>query len=369
MAKVTWGWLLVCAGVAPFACSVGGSSLAEDGGETFIPAPDAGSPGGGGGKGGAAGGGGKKSDAGVDAAGGADGSADAAPDVEAIDAAPDVVVEPSGPPVLRFLHGVADTPVVRLCFVEWGSSGASSSGPPTGELAFGASLTLSPSDPSKAHRAAVVGGDAAALAKLDCAVVFDAPPMGVRVMPLPVIPAGALSAPRSLLLVAAGCLGGAVVTDPAAVCTQLASPTQLAPGFALVELSRVPPPSGQLSVQLVHAAQNLPAVDAVIVSSEGDTRPLVSSTSFGGVTPKPPAPLDAAWLGALPKGARLDVRDAVSSQVFAPQPLGDELSASGLSTADLVPGARFVAVLLGSRPSIVDAGPPVPLRRAWLRVE
>ncbi len=360
-------WLAVAALVAPAACSVGASSLGQEGGETFIPAPDAGSEGGAAGKAGAGGAAGKRPDAGADAA--ADVALDAPPDVAPVDAAPDVVVEPPGSPVLRFVHGVADAPTVRLCFVEWGATGPAESGPPSAELSFGSSLTLHPAEPSKDYRAAVVGGDLAAAGKVDCASVFAAPPPGVRVMPLPVIPAGTLSAPRSLLLVAAGCLGGATVADPAAVCTQLASPTQLSPAFALVELSRVEPPSGQASVQLVHASLNLPPVDASLVSSEGELRPLIPSTGTGAVAPKPPAPIDPAWLGALPKAARLDVSDAANGQVLAPRALGDELAASGLSMADVAPGVRLVAIVLGSRPSIADAGPPVPLGRVWLRVD
>lgn len=369
MSKAPRAWLVVAALLAPGACSVGGSSLAEDGGETYIPAPDAGAAGGAAGRAGASGAAGKRPDAGGDAAPDGDAGVDAPPDVAPVDAEPDVVVEPPGPPVLRFVHGVADAPTARVCFVEWGADGPASSGPPTAELSFGAALTLVPPDPSRAYRAAVVGGDPTALAKLDCAGAFVAPPSGVRAMPLPVIPAGTLSSPRSLLLVAAGCLGGATVADPAAVCAQVKSPTQLSPAFALVELSRVAPPPGLASVQLVHASLNLPAVDAVLVSSEGDTRAIVSSTGLGAVSPKPPAPLELAWLGALPKAARLDVRDAVNAQVFAPRPLGDELAASALATEDLAAGVRLVAIVIGSRPSIADAGPPVPLRRVWLRVD
>lgn len=358
--------------LAPAACSVGGSSLASDGTEIEIPAPDAGAKGGASGKAGSGGSAGKKPDAGAGAKGDAsdDAPSDAKADAEPfIDATPDVVVEPDGTPVLRFLHGVADTKAVRLCVSQWGSSGPVGTSQPSDEIPFGAAIDVPIADRTLSYRAAVVGGDAAALAKLDCASVFTMPPAGVRVMPLPIIPAGTLTAPRSLLLVAAGCLGGATVVDPAAVCSQLGSPTQLAPAFALVELSRVVPPDGFASVQVIHASSNLPSVKAVLVSSETEARDVVSLVDLGEITPKPPKAIDPAWLGALPKGARFEVRDAANDQAFSPLPLGEELAASGLDVAGFVAGKRFVVVVIGSRPSIADAGPPVPLRRTWLTVD
>lgn len=338
------------------ACSTGGSSLADKGDDppagnvADAAAEDAGQ----GGKGGANG-----KDAFPEV--GPDGEYDALGDTALPDVAPDVFVEPDGAPELRFLHGVADATAVRVCLLPW-SGAAPLPGAPvplgTTDIAYGGSLLLTApvgAVPEGAFRPVVVGGDLAKANGLDCATVLSQPPAGVRVAGLPVLPAGTLTAPRSLLLVATGCLGGVALPDPGAACGQGLPPLAANPSAVVVTLSRAAPPASALGLQVVHASATSPELALRIVPDKAEGGVVVTSqVAFGGIEPRPPRQLDPALLGVVPTAATLALADTQGNALFT-QLLGDALATSGQAESALAAGKGLVLVVVGPRPSTVDA--------------
>lgn len=287
---------------------------------------------------------------------------------------PIVVKEPDGPPEFRLMNGVTDFPSVRVCWLPWdGGAPSGVDATPSPEVLYGdTSPPLFPEsfDPSKqSFRLHVLAGDLTALDGKGCLSLVSEPPAGVRVVPLPVLPPGATTAPRSRLAVAVGCLGGGAVPDVTSACGQGADPAQGNANLLLVELSRIPPPAGQFGLQVVHSSTALPVLNVQLTSSGiGVVKSLASSLSLGKIAPRPPfTGVVGDLFGVNIEGARLVVNDATNGVALVDTDVGALLSESGLSSEKIIPDHGGVLVILGPRPgSPVDAAPVTPTRVRWL---
>jgi hypothetical protein len=369
------------------ACATASSPLAAKGGD--------GGSGGQDGTGGASGtgivgsGGGKSGGGGgptiVDA-GGADG--DAAKDVAVVpeaapfDAAPDVYVDLDGPPELRFLHGFADAPTVRACLVPWGDTGplASPVAMPSMDLPYGAVVTLAPpagADPAGAFRVVAVGGDLSKVGASSCQALLEMPIGGVFVAPLVVLPPQTLTAPRSLLVVGDGCVGGYVLGDATTACGTAGAPAPLdggatgpdkrTAGAVVVEVSRVAPPSDQMGFQVLHASATLAPLGVRVVPMGGGTPVMLTQgLTLGAIAPHPPLAVSPqVAFGIIPAQSQIVVGD-MNGDLFGVG-VGDALATSGVDVGEIAPGKGFVLVVVGPKPSPLDAGLANPGRVVWLR--
>jgi hypothetical protein len=296
---------------------------------------------------------------------------DAGADLYVGDATPDVFIDPDGPPELRLLNGVTDRGSVRFCLVPWaaGAAGAAAPFPASGVPYGGQADPVFPDgfDPAvDALRPLVIGGDIDPAA--DCGALLAAPPEGVAVAALPVLPAGTFSAPRSLLLVAAGCLGGSLAPDPSFTCGSGVSGAAGNPTMFIAELSRAVPPADRISLQILHGSAAMGKLKLTMKPS-GDLTPVVLSgeLSPGQVAPRPPATYELETLvGLTPGTSQLSLVDGQFGQGLELS-VGSSLEESGIDQNGLPTGKGFVLVVLGPRPgSVVDAAVPAPTRVLWL---
>ena len=378
-------WAALAGLAVAAACATPSSQLAAHGGDGGASSGTGGGSGGGAGASGAAGHGAGGSGA---PEGGLDVGSDAPspPDAPPADVAPDVFVDPDGPPELRFLHGLADVPTVRACLVPWQGDAAVASPPavPSMEVPYGGSIALAPpagADPGGAFRVVLVAGDAAALGASSCQDFLAAPKAGVRVAALDVLPPLTLTQPRSLLLVATGCLGGVVLADPLAACGMLAVPPKpdagadaaalpdlSTAGLVLAELSRVAPPADRVGLQVMHASATLGNVDVRLVPEGGQPPvPLAKGLGLGAIAPHPPLAVNVdVGFGIVPEQSAVGVSDSTGDALLAGVSAG--LASAGIPFAELAGGKGFVLVLVGPRPSPSDASTGGnSMRLVWMR--
>lgn len=370
------------------ACANASSPLAAKGGDGG--AAGQGGAGGGAGSGIVGSGGTGKSGSGggptiVDA-GGSDGDAAAdapiVPDAPPIDVVADVYTDIDGPPELRFLHGFADAPTVRVCLVPWGGGAplASPVAVPSMDIPYGGVVMLAPpagADVAGEYRMVAVAGDLSKLGGATCQTLLSTPPAGVLVAPLVALPPQTLTAPRSLLVVGEGCIGGLVLGDAATACGTAGvpaptdggatGPDKRTAGSVVVELSRVPPAADMVGLQVLHASGTLPALSVRAVPMGGGTPvSLAQGLGLGAIAPHPPLSVSHdATFGLVPAQSQIVVAD-MSGDLFGVS-VGDALAFSGIDTAELSPGKGFVLVVVGPKPSPLDAGLANPGRVVWIR--
>jgi hypothetical protein len=281
---------------------------------------------------------------------------------------PDVFVEPPGPAELLFVNGLVDVPSVRLCLVPVvdgiDAPGTSKPLPSGAQLPYAGSypIDLAPFPNGAAHPVVVIGTEAD-IGKNDCAALLDAkkPVPGVQLRSLPVFPEGTLTALRSFLLVATGCVSGDGVADPSGLCGLGAAPPNGNTGAVLVEMSRVLP-QGLFSAQFVHASRANEQLNLSTLSktTNQETR-VATNVSFGGVSPRPPfrGPVEPLF-GIIPADATLALTTSTSSPL-ATFNAGKTWARSGVPIGEVTDDRGFVFVLLGPRlaqGSVDGAGTP-----------
>ena len=336
-------------------------------------------------------------------AAGTDAGADAEPDAAA-DVEPDVFVEPTGVSKLTLLHAVVDSPRIAFCFAKVvdGLPTAPVGGPlPAGGLDFGASLVATklegvdwdkddllpiivagdfsllvgkscveavalaasfalPDSDAASDAGAAADADASVL---DSAVDGDAsddaspplpPPPKLRSAELPVLPAGTLSTGYSLLLAAAGCIGGAAFADPLETWACGPGYTTSTPTLSpvLVPLSRVVKP-GAMGLQVVNAARAADPIDLASSYPQGSSIPkihVVYDVAFGAISPRPPLLDYSATAFGSPIGASLlELGSQGSSVPVYTSTWKDALALGGLS--GVKDGQNYALVLVGPRPN------------------
>lgn len=247
--------------------------------------------------------------------------------------------EPPGTNLLTVVNGVVDAPELLFC---WGAVDANGEVAPFGEplgdgpLAYAHSLVFRDvtDETEGALQPFVIAGELELVAGLDCQAALDAalaeenpgstglgeggaggaggagseagaggsagerevdPPPAVRsrlrARALPAIPAGTLTAGRSLVLVANGCLGGATYTGPSAEEYCGAGYTESSPTVSatLVSLSRSVG-FGQAGMQVVHASLANPTIDVASFEAFPSMAPgiaIANRVVEGQVAPRP----------------------------------------------------------------------------------
>jgi hypothetical protein len=274
--------------------------------------------------------------------------------------------EPDGPAKLTIVNGVNDYEAISLCFLPWPDGGGSVAPFPAGtaglqfahRTVIAAGSGVVPADTDVYLH--VLAGDLKATAGKSCAdLVAGAGGAAVVVQPLAVLPASALAAQRSLLLVPTGCLGGPAHSDPAEVvgCGAGYSASAPNPGLVAAAMSRLVEP-GRVGLQAVHAAPAMPVTDVRV------------TPGFDGVMPVQVAPaLSSGAIGPFPPFqslARMDYGAIAQAQIhtFPPNgampsatvPFAQALAQGGMDGADFVDGQGYALVAVGAMPG-APAGP------------
>jgi hypothetical protein len=298
---------------------------------------------------------------------------DVTPADAAVDAVPDVFVDVDGPPTRLLLNAVSNVPEARFCLVRWagGVADDSSVPQPAAPLPFGEHL-----DPvlpagfdaeGDSLRPYLVTGEVGAAT---CAALIAAPPAGVLVQGLAVVPPPTFARPRSLALVLAGCAQQPAAADVYGTCgngvdTKVGNLTMI-----LAEMARTPPPAGQVGLQVLAASTASSSV-ALRLTPTDTNNPvsLIAGLAVGGIGPRPPLSdtLDTLF-GIKPGTASLDLKDGQTGADLFSVSVGESLVASGLDVSSLAPGKNFVLVVAGPRsnPPPIEAGVPPNPRIVWL---
>jgi hypothetical protein len=263
--------------------------------------------------------------------------------------------EPDGPTRFTFVNGVVDEPSVSFCFVSY-PSGASARAPfPSSGVPFGHAYVApaaSPDIPSSDANILAIAGSIPAGAT--CGDI-SADPMGfsdLTVVELGVIPASALSMRRSFLFVTDGCFGGTGHAGPmdAKVCGKDYTSGGGNPGLSVLAMSRISDPAhiGFQYVNAVAAATKLSAsLQPGLPGSQSHF--LADSVPLGAALPYPPnLALGASDLGPVGSAAVLNIAppDTTPASVM----LGQALSASGLTAANVANGKDLVLIGVGATP-------------------
>lgn len=290
------------------------------------------------------------------AAGGAGGSGGAAASTSSGQGGEVKIEEPDGPTAITVVNGLVDADAARFCLVPFpGGAPAALPWPGPGGLPFARGESLSTLPEAVDHALWALTGDLAATNGASCDDLVDAPPEGLTVRSLGVIPGTSLGAPRSLLLVAAGCVGGEghEAENQEAICgvgydAAFGNATLYA-GF----MSRLGSAS-VIPLQFVHASPATGLVDLRVRATSDAAATLVEPAfSLGAVAPFPPyealqlasvSPPGQARVGIYPQGApTTPVREWSWADAFANSELGEGDVANGLAMTFVVVGASAEA--------------------------
>jgi hypothetical protein len=180
----------------------------------------------------------------------------------------------------------------------------------------------------------------------------------VLVVPLAVIPHSALEAPRSLLLVPNGCLGGPGHEDELdkTVCGEAYSIDTPTPGLLAGGMSRIVEPK-VLSLQAAHASVAMPEIDIRVLpgvqgGAAGNVAPGLTLGAIGKIPPF--RQFSRAALGPIGATNILTVPPGFANP-NSTLPLQAALARGGIPEADFKDGFSFTMVGVGSPPSI-EAG-------------
>lgn len=275
------------------------------------------------------------------------------------------IPEPDGPSKLTIVNGVNDYDAIRMCFVPWPDAGDSPAYPADAKgLAFAAPAVIDLASGVVPKGTDVwlhvIAGNLGATAGKGCAeIIAGGLGSDVLVVPLAVIPRAAIEAPRSLLLVPHGCLGGPGHEDDLAptVCGKEYTIDTPTPGLLAGGMSRIVE-TGALSLQAAHASMSMPKIDIrVLPGTEGAMMGNIApDLTLGAIGKTPPfRHFSKAELGPIGAASILTVPPGVA-QPNSKSPLQDALARGGISEADLKDGSAFTLVGVGSPPSIA-AGP------------
>lgn len=271
------------------------------------------------------------------------------------------IPEPDGPSKLTIVNGVNDYDAIRLCFVPWPDGGDSAAYPADAKgMAFAASSIIDVSSGVIPKGTDVflwvIAGSLDKTAGKGCTEITSGN-LGpdVIITPLAVIPGSAFDAPRSLLLIPYGCLGGPGHEDPiqANVCGKTYSLDTPTPGLLAGGMSRIVQ-DGVLSLQAAHAVVAMPEIDIRILPAVDKAMPgnVAPSLSLGAIGKMPPfREFAKANLGAISAVNLLTVPPGFGNPNSTTL-LKSALDRGGISEADFKDGSSYTFVAVGSPPSI-----------------
>ncbi len=279
---------------------------------------------------------------------------------------PPLPIQPDGPSVFTFVNGIPDAPAIRVCFALRTQSGfelqpvapwpSDAAGIAYAHASADSSVPGGVDLASEDVRVVVISGDLASIGNRTCAELA-APPAGVVLSPLEVIPAGTLSHGRHVVMAAAGCVGGESHTDPAqeTVCGVGYAPTHPTVTLLLGTVDRVPP-SDRVGLQVFAAslATPLSQVDHVLADPVVRTT-LATDLAPGAVAPQPPnADIEPDWFGGPGSPNRFEIFDSGQPGASSTVLVGDAMARGGVAGQDVVSGSNFTVVLVGPRAGLGD---------------
>jgi hypothetical protein len=290
--------------------------------------------------------------------------------------------------VLTIVNGVVDAPSLRLCFARMNEDGDEELvGSPLPELGYARSVVVTELAELSLQRDVLVPwvlvGDLEQLDDLSCeeavelaraseAEVTPPPDEGgsggaggegpelekpsLRARSLAALPAGTVAIGRSILMVLAGCVGGAAYDRGplSSVCGAGYEPDAPTLQPVVVKLSREYR-FDRVGLQGLHASVAMDWADLRVTGNDGATALVFgSSVSFGKIAPRPAdtrfSPLevgvDEAQFGVQAVGSE----EKVLAQAAWPA-LVDAAGLPGIS-----PGRTYTAVLVGPRPQLLRGG-------------
>jgi len=273
-------------------------------------------------------------------------------------------IEPPGPTKLTLVNGIVDDAAARFCFVPH-PGGATNEQPWPGieGLAFakGSAIDLAALIPSRGDVEIHVFAGILSGTDKSCAELISAPPMFVRHQSLGIVPASAFDEEKSLLMVAAGCLGGKGYTDEleTLVCglqyTEDTPTAYLSAGF----MSRLGGPNA-VPLQFVHSSLGM-GDDVAAYFQQGTasapTLAMVSDWSFGSIGPFPPySALSSSDIGAPSLAAVQIYSSAGGTTPIYESTLEQIFANSSLSESELADGVGLSFIAVGASPA-ASSGP------------
>jgi hypothetical protein len=268
-------------------------------------------------------------------------------------------MEPSGKTKLTFVNGIVDQDTMRFCMSKYPAGAGSELPWPAAGIAWARSqifdATVVPAGSDVEVRA--VAGTAAAIAGKTCADLVAAPPAGVIVQSLGVVPQTAFSEPKSILFVAYGCTGGPTHTSglQTLACGQTYKPDVGTAALMVGFMSRLGG-AGAVRLQFADAMgaiySQAQLSGGIVPGMDGaQSSTIASPWALGAIMPFPPSEsFSQAALGDLNK-AKVEVRLYGSPTTV---PMLDALKNGGLTAADVKNGEGLVFVAVGAQPGIGD---------------
>jgi len=276
------------------------------------------------------------------------------------------IVEPPGPTKLTIVNGTVDYPAVRLCFVPYpaGASGSELPWPGSAEgLPFARGSVVDNIEQvvvkSTDLQLVVVAGTLSQTGGKSCASLIAAPPSGVEVRSVGVLPESVFTEDKSLLLVVYGCVGGANHTHESQASVCGASYANDAPtvGLAAGFMSRLTT-EGKAALQLVHAVAAMEQVAIRFVPGlDGATHFLIENEwALGAISPFPPYSKLSATDWGMPAKAQFEIYLPNQSTPQVVTELSEVFANSILDAEDVIDGRNLVFVAVGAGPG-VEEGP------------
>lgn len=285
-----------------------------------------------------------------------------------------MIPEPDGPTKLTIVNGVNDYDAIRVCFLPYPDGDpALMPWPGATGLPFAHAAVIGPISPTvpagKDIQPVVIAGDLTKIAGKTCedAIALSGsgaggagggdagggPPPPTVATPLGVIPANVFTAPRSILLVPFGCLGGPGHDGPNAAlgCGKMYSPSSPTADLIVLGMSRIVDPK-HLNLQVVNASAALDPSDVRLGSgfNTGTEWLLVHSLGVGSIGPKPPWDgVSVTQVGPLDKATVNTYQPGQSSQTSTTK-LPDAIANGALADGDVVDGTGLILIGVGAYP-------------------
>ena len=270
------------------------------------------------------------------------------------------IVEPPGPTTLTVVNGVVDRDAVRFCFEAYPDPAAGSLPWPGVEglpFARGTAVesfeTVVPEDDDV--ELLVISGDLAATGGQSCDALVTAPPAGVDVFSVGVLPASVFDEEKSLLLVAAGCHGGPGHTHELeeSVCGFGYSETRPNPTLLAGFMSRLGD-FDKVAMQFAHASAGLqPAAVKVRPGDVASVSQMATPMwSFGAIAPFPPFDTYSRAMLLDIAQARIELLPSNGPDPFETASFSEAFGNSNLSLDDVQDGSAITFVSVGAAPAM-----------------
>jgi hypothetical protein len=270
------------------------------------------------------------------------------------------IIEPPGPPQLTVVNGIVDTSAVRLCFVPYPAGPGGEQPYPDGATGLGYARSavipviedLVPAGSDV--EVYVIAGAIGATGGMSCADVLSDPPAAVTVRSVGVLPESSFSIEKSILVVTAGCVGGATHThqNEELVCGVGYAPD--APTATMIAgfMSRLAEPD-RLPLQFVQASLALGETQVQVRPGNGSVAQIaVQSWFIGGIAPYPPfMGFATGQLGSVGQTAT-EIYQTGGVQPVAAVPWSEAFAQSDLDEGDVSDGVGLAFVAVGPTPSL-----------------